>query len=54
VYSVLVIYYPGGRVNVPFGLHPGPRPPPEPVEMICETDAGYDPLRNDVLEIEVR
>ncbi len=30
-----------------------PRPPPQPLEMVCEPDADYVPWRDDVPEIEV-
>ncbi len=30
-----------------------PRPPPAPLELVCEPDADYVPWRDDVPEIEV-
>ncbi|MCD4670450.1 MAG: hypothetical protein K8S14_08385 [Actinomycetia bacterium] len=30
-----------------------PKPPPQPLEMVCEPDAEYIPWENDVPEIEV-
>ena len=30
-----------------------PRPPPEPLEMVCEPCADYNPWQDDVPEIEV-
>ncbi|MCK4806063.1 MAG: hypothetical protein KAT09_00380 [Candidatus Aegiribacteria sp.] len=35
------------------GLWDDPRPPPEPVEMVCEPCAEYVPWQDDVPEIEV-
>ncbi len=41
------------RIRKHLELWEDPRPPPEPLELVCEPDAEYIPWQDDVPEIEV-
>ena len=41
------------RILKHLDLWEDPRPPPEPLELVCEPDAEYIPWQDDVPEIEV-